>query len=72
MRIIVNGIDLAPYVAFQGVKWQRNDVDGPNAGRTLDATMHRDRVAVKMRLDCTCPPLPADKARLVLQAIEPE
>lgn len=47
-------------------------MDGPNAGRTLDAEMHRDRVAVKMRLDCSCPPLPADKAQLVLQAIAPE
>lgn len=72
MTLIVNGVDMTPYVAFQGFKWQRADVDGPNAGRTLDAVMHRDRVATKYRLDCTCRPLKSDEAQIVLQAIKPE
>ena len=73
MTLNVNGVDLTPYIAYQGVKWQRNDVDGPNAGRTLgNAYMYRDRVAIKKRLDCACRPLRAAEASIVLQAILPE
>ena len=72
MTLTVNGVDLTPYVAFQNFKWQRADVESPNAGRTLDGVMHRGRVAKKKRLDCTCRPMKADEAMLVLQTIEPE
>lgn len=73
MTLNVNGVDLTPYIAYQGVKWQRNDVDGPNAGRTLgNAYMYRDRVATKIRLDCTCSPLKAAEAAIILKAIKPE
>lgn len=73
MNLIIDGIDLTPYIAFNGYKWQRSDVDGPNAGRSLDkAYLYRDRIATKIRLDITCRPLTTEEARIVLQAIEPE
>lgn len=72
MILMINGRDMSPYIAYGGVAWQRGDVDGPNAGRTSAATMRRDRIAIKRRLDITCKPLTTAEAAIVLQAIEPE
>ena len=68
----IGGVDITPYVAYNGFKWQRSDLDAPNSGRTLDGLMHRGRVASKIRLDITCRPLLASEARIVLNAILPE
>lgn len=72
MTLSIDGIDMTPYVAFGGIKWQRSDVDGPNAGRGLDAKVIRDRIATKYRLDVTCRPLLLNEASIVLKAIKPE
>lgn len=72
MVLTINGVDITPYIAFQGVKWQRSDVDGEGAGRTLDGLLRRDRVATKIRLDVTCRPLTTQEASTVLSAIMPE
>ena len=72
MTLTVNGIDMTPYIAYQGFKWQRNDVDGPDAWRSMDSTMHRERISTKIRLDITCRPLYANEAKIVLTAIMPE
>ena len=68
----INGVDMLPYIVQNGIKWQRNDIDGANAGRTMDGTMHRQRVTSKVRLDVTCLPLYASDAAIVLNAIYPE
>lgn len=73
MTLKINGVDITPYVAYQGFKWQRSDADGPNAGRSIDnATLIRDRLAIKIRLDITCRPLTLQEASTVLKLIEPE
>ena len=72
MTLTVNGVDMIPFVAYQGLKWSRNDVEAPDAGRTLDGEMHRGRVATKIRLDVTCRPLTTWEAGTVLNAIQPE
>ena len=72
MMLKINGVDFMPFIAIQGVKWQRNDIDAPNSGRTMDGQMQRGRVATKIRLDITCRPLKAEEARLVLNTILPE
>lgn len=72
MVLNINGVDITPYIKYQGFKWTRNDVDSPNTGRTMDAKMHRGRVATKIRLDISCKPLTSDEASIVLNAIYPE
>lgn len=72
MVLNINGTDMVPYIAYGGLAWQRADVDGPNAGRTLDAEMHRDRVAIKIRWDVTCRPVTAAELSKILTAVEPE
>lgn len=72
MVLKINGVDITPFVLQKGIKWQRNDLDGKNAGRTMDGTMHRDRITSKVRLDVSCLPLSTEDARTVLNAIYPE
>lgn len=72
MVFTVDGVDLSPFICENGIKWQRNDIDGPDTGRTLDSIMHRERVAVKIRLDITCRPMYTSETRIVLNAILPQ
>lgn len=70
--ITIDGTDITDMIAFQGVKWTRADIDGPNAGRTMSGLMIRDRVATKIRLDITCRPLKSDELNTLLNLILPE
>lgn len=72
MTFAINGRDITPYIALGGLKWQRADVDGQNAGRTLDGTMIRDRRATKIRWDVTCKPLTGSQLSTILSLIQPE
>lgn len=72
MVLEINGIDMAPYIAYGGYKWQRSDVDGSDAGRDLSGSMRRNRVATKARLDITCRLLESSELKVVLTAIMPE
>lgn len=72
MVLKIDGVDIMPYIEQNGIKWQRNDLDGENAGRTMDGIMHRERVSSKVRLDVTCLPLRTEDAGKILKAIYPE
>ena len=72
MVLKINNTDISDYIAPGGVKWTRSDVDGTNAGRGLDGTMIRDRVAIKRRLDVTCRAMTLSEVSTVLALIEPE
>ena len=63
--------NLTPYIALGGLKRSRNDVEASDAGRTQDGKMHRHRVSIKIRLDCTCRPMTTDETHILLPAIEP-
>jgi hypothetical protein len=71
-RIKIDGTDITELFAYQGVQWKRNDIDGPNAGRTLSGLMIRDRVATKIRLDITCRILNREEVRTLLNLLMPE
>lgn len=71
MTAKISGVDITPFIAYGGWKWQRADVDGPNAGRGLDGNLIRDRVAIKYRFDVTCIPLTATQFATIQQLIEP-
>ena len=72
MTLTINGVDIVPYIAYGGFKWQRNDIDSPETGRSLDGLMHRGRVTTKIRLDITCRLLTTEELRVVLNTIQPE
>ena len=70
--ITIDGTDITNMIAHKGVKWSRNDIDGPNAGRTITGMMVRDRVATKIRLDITCRVMNEDEQNTLLNLILPE
>lgn len=72
MTMTVNGVDMTRFIARNGLKWQRSDVDGSNAGRLANGDMQRDRVATKIRWDLTCRPLTGGELSQILSAIEDE
>ena len=63
---------MTKYIAFGGLKWQRNDIEAPDAGRNMSGTMERGRVTTKIRLDITCRPMTSEELSIVLNAIQPE
>ena len=72
MTITVNGLDITPYIKYGGVTFSRNDVEAPDAGRTLDGIMHRGRVAIKERMDITTIQLNRSQLAAIHSALEPE
>lgn len=72
MVFTIDGVNMLPYIAYRGLKWSRQDIDGPDAGRNIAGEMQRLRVATKIRLDVTCRPLTDSEASIVLKAILPE
>lgn len=72
MRLVVNGVDFEPYLVERGYKVTREDVDGPNATRTMDLTMHRDRLGTKYGIDAGIRLLKGEDAKRILSALMPE
>ena len=63
--------DITSYIALGGFKNSRNDIDGPNAGRNIQGTMIRDRVAQKTRIDITLIPLTHDDWSIINNYLQP-
>jgi hypothetical protein len=72
MTLEIDGVDIVPFIAYGGLKWQREDMDGEGAGRDLTGDLRRNRVTTKVRLDVTCKPLTSKQTATVLSAIMPE
>lgn len=72
MYFKINGVNILPYVTEGGIKYSRNDVEADDAGRTMDALMHRGRVAIKDRVDITCMPLTQSATQTIMGLILPE
>ena len=71
-QVSINGTDITNWIAEKGIKWTRNDLDGPNAGRTLSGLMIRDRVAIKIKLEITCKELYGEDLQTLLTLLLPE
>lgn len=64
--------DITDYITWQGLSFSRNDVDGPDAGRTMDGIMRRSRVGVKEKMQVKTIPLTRAQAKFIEQLIYPE
>lgn len=67
----IDGHDITDWIAAGGVSWKRNDVEDADAGRTMDGMMHRNRVAIKIRMDITCVPLTTEQMMRLQQLLKP-
>jgi len=66
-------VDIVPYIAFKGITYTRNDVDGPNAGRALSGLMVRDRVATKAKWEIMLlNAIRRDLAYAIMELVYPE
>lgn len=64
----INKIDITDPMTLT---WDIYDLDGEDgAGRTADGLMHRDRVAVKRKLNCTWSPLEPYEMSVLLKAMD--
>lgn len=68
----VNGVDILRFIEQDGIEWSRNDLESSNAGRTMDGTMHRGRVAIKYKANIKCLPLYRDDELILMNLILPE
>lgn len=67
-----NWIDITPFIAWQGLTFSRNDVDGPNAGRDMSGLMHRGRVSVKEKININTIPLTRQQSSDLQALLYPE
>lgn len=65
-------VDITPYIAWQGLTFSRNDVDGPNAGRDMTGMMHRGRVASKQKMEIKTVPLTRAQSSMIQNLLYPE
>ena len=68
----INGVDILHLTEQNGIEWSRNDNDSAKAGRTMDATMHRGRVAIKFKANVKCLPMNREDELALMQLILPE
>lgn len=72
MSLSINGTDITNYIAYNGIKWTRYDIDSPQSGRTMDGLLHRGRVATKIKMEISCRPLTAEELNHLLNLLLPE
>lgn len=68
----LNGVNVLNYVKDGGISVTRHFVDGPSAGRNLDAEMELDRIAAKDEIKVECRPLRQSETAILLPIIEQE
>ena len=68
----INGMDILRLTEQNGIEWSRYDIDSAKAGRTMDATMHRGRVAIKFKASVKCLPMNRTDELKLMRLILPE
>lgn len=69
VMITVDGVAMPPLKSYT---WGLQDVSASNAGRTEDATMHKERVAQKRKLQLTWSIKNWQDTAKIIQAFNPE
>lgn len=67
---IANAVDIVSLI--EEMKWSENDLDSPNSGRDLQATMYRGKVASKRRCDIKLMPCRASVLNEIFPIIRHE
>ena len=66
-------ISVSDCIGFGGVKYTRNDIDGPSTGRVLNGGAFRDRVAIKGKWEVSLTGvIKSTDAQIILSLVEPE
>ena len=68
----LNGFDVLPYIKDKGLRWEEIDIEGRNAGKTLDGKDHPDTLSKKRSLQIDCGGMNLAAANQLLNAISPD
>ncbi|MBQ8232435.1 MAG: hypothetical protein IJZ34_11000 [Lachnospiraceae bacterium] len=68
--LVIDGVTMPP-LKKEGLVITKNKIWSKNTGRVANGDMVGDLIAVKYTLDCEWPPLSAEQAKIVDNAIEP-
>lgn len=66
----IGNYDITGYIASDGYKWERNDIDSHNSGRDSNGMMHRRVIAQKDKLQITCRALTAYELGVLINALD--
>lgn len=72
MKFTIDGYDIVPFIGENGIKWQANGIDSPDAGRTQDMTMYRGLLGYKAKCQVACLWMEKADALTLLQHLMPE
>ena len=72
MTFKINGVDITPYMRFEGLKYTTFDLDSDEAGRTLDGNLRRSSIATKVRWDVPRSPLRWSELTNLMEILSPE
>lgn len=72
MQFLINGVNIAPYVGFNGLEYQLSDVDSPNAGRNMAGEMERGKITEKEKWSLKFVPLTTSQIAAILSAVSDE
>jgi hypothetical protein len=72
LTLIIDGVDILPYVLEGGIEWSRNDVDSSAAGEMQDGTVDRDRIIMRRKMTVSVGELLTADMKIVQQAIYPQ
>ena len=65
-------VPIESVIGLGGIKYTRNDIDGQNAGRNLQGTLIRDRVAIKGKWEVQLTGVvKAQDAQIILTLVQP-
>lgn len=70
--LTIGAVDYITYVEMSGIKWECNDLDSDESGRTLDGLMHRYRVAQKRKITVNLKPMKTEDFSALSTAIAAE
>ena len=65
-------VDITPYIAWRGLTFSRNDIDGPAAGHDMSGLLHRGRVASKQKMEVKTVPLTRAQSAMIQNLLYPE
>ena len=67
-----NWADITPWIKYQGLTFSRNDIESPDAGRDMQGTMHRGRVASKEKINISTVQLTRAQSAKLQSLLYPE
>ena len=69
--VTIGNLDITSWIASDGFKWERNDIDASDSGRDMNGTMRRRIIARKDKLQITCRSISSSQLEDLYDAISP-